>query len=235
MNTRLLVLGVNIIVVSALLAVYGILVGNSGLVGIALSVGILGGILVVYSTTPQDPSVVALASYSEILVNAVTSTLEDLDLLESRICAVKRDNYTYLVYSKTTCPLGVDPGVGFTGGSPYLAIPASTPSVLVESSSEPTSSTTLLERSLTEILVGEFSACRGVRVEEEGGFYRVHIMGLTGLLKQYLERPVDPFTLFVLVVSSEILRAGCVKLIEKKITPDGVLIVLRSEKSGAEG
>lgn len=233
MNTRLLVLGVNVLAASALIAVYGVLTSNSGLVGIALSISVVGGVLIVYSTTPQDPSVLALTSYSEILLNAVTSTLEDLDLLESRICVIRKKDSTYLVYSKIPCPFEVDSGVGFTGGSPYLAIPVSTPSVPIESSNEPTS--LLLERSLAEILVGEFSACRSVRVEEEDGLYTVHVVGPAEVLKQYLERPVDPFTLFILIVSSEVLRAQSVRLIEKKITPDGILVVLRSEKSGAEG
>jgi hypothetical protein len=146
LNTRLLILGLNILVVSLLLVVYGVLVGDNGLVGVAVSLGIVGGVLVVYSTTPQDPSIIALTSYSEILVNATTSALEDLDLLEPSICAIRRADLTLLVYSKTPCPVEVDPGLGFTSGSPYLAIPVKTPIELTESSSEP--AVTQLERNL---------------------------------------------------------------------------------------
>jgi len=229
----LLILGVNILVVSVLIAIYGVLIGDGGLVGIGLSISLVGGVLVVYSTIPQDPSLVALASYSDLLVDALTSTLEDLDLLESQLCGVRRSGEILLVYSKTPCLLEVDPGVGFAGGSPYLALPVSTLSVLVESSSESTS--TLLERSLTAVLVEEFSACKSVKVEEESGLYRVYITGLADVLKKYLERPVDPYTLLVLAVSSETLQVECIRLVERRVTPDGVLLVLKAESSGAEG
>jgi len=231
-NMHLLILGVNILVVSVLLIVYGILISDSGLVGIALSTSIVGGVLVVYSTIPQDPSITALTGYSEILINAVTSTLEDLDLLESQICAIKRGDNVLLVYSKTPCPLEVDPGVGFTSGSPYLAIPLRTLSELVESSSETTS--TLLERALTTLLIEEYSACRSVRVEEESGFYRVHISGLVDVLKQYLERPLDPYTLLALVAASSALTTRCVRLIDKRIMPDSVLLLLGVERGAEE-
>lgn len=230
---RLLVLGVNVLVVSVLLVAYGFLVGESGLVGVGFSASILGGVLAVYSTIPQDPSVVALVNYSSLLLNAVTSVLEDLDLLDPQVCAIRRGDVTLLVYSETPCPFKVDPGVGFSGGSPYLAIPTSTPSTLYEATGESTS--TLLERSLTALLVDEFSVCKGVRVEEEAGQYVVYITGLADVSKQFLERPLDPYTLLVLTVSSGVLAATCVRLIERRISPDGVLVVLRAEKSGAEG
>lgn len=230
MNARLFVFGINIIVISLILVVYSVLVSDNSLIGVAVSVGLVGGVLVVYSTTPQDPSVMALTSYSEILVNAVTSTLEDLDLLESNICAVRRTNNTLLVYSKTPCPIEVDPGLGFTSGSPYLAIPVKTPIELTESSSEP--AVTQLERNLVTLLVDEYSACRTVRVEEEGGFIRVYIAGLAETLRQYCERPVDPYALLVLALASSILGARCIRLVDKKATPDGLILVLGVEGVG---
>lgn len=230
---RLLVLGVNVVVVSVLLVVYGILLGDSGLVGIGFSASLLGGVLVAYSTTPRDPSVVALLNYSNILVDAVTSTLEDLDLLESQVCSIKRGGVTLLVYSRTPCPLEVDPGVGFAGGSPYLAIPTTRLSTLVESASSSESTSSLLERSLAAVLVDELSACRSIRVEEEADQYRVYITGLADVFKQYLERPLDPYTLLVLAVSSEVLPATYIRLVERKIARDSILLVLRAEKSGA--
>lgn len=229
MNMRLLVLGLNILVVSILLVVYGILIGDNGLVGIALSTSIIGGVLVVYSTTPQDPSITALMSYSEILTNAIISTLEDLDLLESQICVIKRGNHVLLVYSKNPCPIEVDPGVGFTSGSPYLAIPLKTLIEFSESSSETTS--TLLERALTTLLIEEYSACRSVRVEEEGGFYRVYISGLVEVLKQYLEKPIDPYTLLTLMAASIALTTRCVRLVDKRIMPDSILLIIGVEHS----
>jgi len=228
----LLILGVNILVISVLVAIYGVLIGDGGLVGIGFSISLVGGVLIVYSATPQDPSLAALANYSDLLVNSVTSILEDLDLLESQLCSVKRGESILLVYSKTPCLLEVDPGVGFAGGSPYLALPVNVLNVLVESFSESTN--TLLERTLIAILVGELSACRSVKVEVENGFYRVYITGLTEVLKKYLERPVDPYTLLVLAISSAALRAECIRLVERRIISDGVLLVLKAESSGAE-
>jgi len=229
-NTSLLILGLNIVVVSALLSLYGLIIGDSGLVGIAASLGLAGGVIVAYSRAPQDPSTTSLLNYSKALVNTVTSVLEDLDLLESNICIARKDTELLMVYSKTPCPVEVDPGLGFSSGSPYLAIPIETPSIEITETSSTSITEESIERVLRSLLVDDLTICRGVKVASEGESYRVFITGLAEYLKDFTKYPIDPYTMLVLTIVSYTTSARCVRLVQRIHMPEGLMLILRVEK-----
>uniref|UniRef100_A0A7C4FHH0 Uncharacterized protein n=1 Tax=Ignisphaera aggregans TaxID=334771 RepID=A0A7C4FHH0_9CREN len=235
-NTSLLFLGLNIVIISILLSLYGFFTGDSGLVGIAASLGLAGGVIAAYSRVPQDPATASLLSYSKTLVNAASSALEDLDLLESTICIAKRGAELLLVYSKAPCPTKVDPGLGFASGSPYLAIPIELPGA--GGGAEALSSSTAgepLERVLRSLLVEEFALCRSVRVDVEGESYRVYITGLAEFLKDFTRYPVDPYTVLVLSTLAQATPAECVRVVQRSYAPEGLLLIARVERSCGVG
>ncbi|MFN3268535.1 MAG: hypothetical protein ACK416_04680, partial [Zestosphaera sp.] len=86
MNLRLFVLGIDIIIVSVLLAVYGLITSNAGLVGVSVSVGIVGGVVVVFSAAPGEPALGVILNYASMLAHVTTAVVEDLDLLNSKVC-----------------------------------------------------------------------------------------------------------------------------------------------------
>jgi len=230
-NTGLLILGLNIVVISILLSLYGLATGDSGLVGIAASLGLAGGVIVAYSRTPQDPTTASLLNYSKTLVNAVTSTIEDLDLLEPSICIVKKEAAFLLVYSKTPCPAQVDPGIGFASGSPYLAIPIEIPSpVPTEALGTSTAAGELVERVLRSLLVEELAVCRGVKVDVVGESYSIYITGLAESLRDFTRYPVDPYTLLVLSILLHTTSASCIRLVQRTYVPEGLVLVVKVEK-----
>ena len=220
-------LGINIVVVAVLLAVYSFVIMDTGLLGVAISLALVGGVMVVYSTAPQDPTTNFLLNYSKNLVNVLTSSLEDLDLLDSNIWIARRSDTTLAVFSRTPCIEDVDPGIGFSGGSPYIAIPIEVPATEYTASVE---SSEDVERMLRSLLIDEFSICRNVDVSYEDGLYRVTVIGLSSSLNEFMKYPLDPYTVITLATISRVLGARCVKLVGRRSIPDGVEIFVKVEK-----
>jgi hypothetical protein len=224
-----LVLGINIVVVAVLLAVYSFMIMDTGLLGVAISLALVGGVMVVYSTAPQDPTTNFLLNYSKNLVNVLTSSLEDLDLLDSKIWIARRSDTTLAVFSRTPCLEDVDPGIGFSGGSPYIAIPIEIPAIEYAETVSAESSEDI-GRMLRSLLIDEFSICRNVDVSYEDGLYRVTVIGLSSSLNEFMKYPLDPYTVITLATISRVLGARCVKLVGRRSIPDGVEIFVKVEK-----
>ncbi|MEM1618575.1 MAG: hypothetical protein QXE77_03390 [Desulfurococcaceae archaeon] len=229
MNTRLLILGVDVLLVSAFVAIYGVITGSVELVGIGASTGIVGGVFVVYSLIPGEPSVGALLSYTSLLVNATTTVVEDLDLLTHRICAHSEAGYTLLVFSKKDCPSKPNPGMGFAGGFPYFSIPVDLFQD-VEKLEDLTDHA--LENSLNTLLASELGLCRIIRVERRGDFYVIDVIGLSKLLAEYTKYPVDPVVLLVLTAVAKLVGESRVHLIEKEVLPGYTRLIVRVERFG---
>lgn len=223
MTVGLVLLGANTVLVSALLAIYGLVSKDSGLVGIAVSAGIIGGVFLVYGLSRDEPRLGSVLSYLSILANASTAVLEDLDLLDGRVCVISKQPMV-VVYTKTECPASANPGLGFTSGSPYFSIPVDLfrdTSTLEEVTAES------IESALRGILVEELGLLRSIRVEAGGGsLFTVYATGLSDALSEYSKYPVDPFTLLVAVATAR-LTGRDVLVVERSSVPDGVRLVLR--------
>lgn len=220
MVTKLFILGLNTLILSGLLGLYALIVGSSVLLGVASSLGLSGGVFLVYSLLPREATMPSLVEYTRTLLNGLTSVLEDLDLLDANLCAVKKGGDILLVFSKAICPLEVDPGVGFAGGSPYLAIPIA--KEYTESIQEESGGWTLdnMENVLRGVLVDELAVCKNVRASMEGGFLRVHLIGLSQPLKELSKYPVDPYVVYTTLALARALPAKTIRLINRSLTLD---------------
>lgn len=223
MRLGLVLLGVNTVVVSSLLAIYGVINRDGGLVGVAASAGLVGGVFLVYGLSREEPRLGPVLSYLSILVNASTAVLEDLDLLDSRLCVVGGET-AMAVYTKAGCPASVNPGLGFASGHPYLSIPVD---VLREVPALEESSVESLERALRSILVEELGLLRNIRVEPGGGgLVTVYATGLADVLGEYSRYPVDPFALLIAIATAR-LTGKDVLVVERSSIPGGQRLVLR--------
>jgi len=223
LRVGLVILGANAVLVSATLAIYGVISHDRGLVGIAVSAGLVGGVFLVYGLSRDEPRLGSVLSYLSILANASTAVLEDLDLLDSKLCVISGEPMV-AVYTKTECPASVNPGLGFTFGSPYFSIPIDSfrdVSTLEEVTAES------IESALRGILFEELGLLRSIRVEAGGGsLFTVYATGLSDALSEYSKYPVDPFTLLVAVATAR-LTGRDVLVVERSSVPDGVRLVLR--------
>lgn len=223
MTLGLLLLGVNTLLVSALLAIYGVVNRDGGLVGVAVSAGLVGGVFLVYGLSREEPRLGSILSYLSILASASTVVLEDLDLLDGRVCVVGGEAMV-AVYTKAECPVSVNPGLGFTSGSPYFSIPVSAfqdVSALEEVSAES------LERALRSVLVEDLGLCRSVKVEAGGGnLVIVYATGLIDVLREYGRYPVNPFVLLIAAAMARLVGKE-VLVVERSSIPGGLRLTLR--------
>lgn len=228
MDLRLFLLGINVVLASTLLATYGLLSNNVGLVGLATSAGIIGGVLMAYSTVPKEPSIKAILSYTSMIVSTTASVLEDMDLLGSKICALNTGDSVLITYSKVVCPDNVNPGIGFTVNSPYLSIPAN---VFKDVMGLEELSARALEEALTSVLVDDLGLCRVIRVEQRSDLITIHVAGVAKYLLDYSKHPLDPIVLLILATIARLIGSGKVYLVEKSEMLGSTRIVVRVEKS----
>jgi len=227
MTPQLFIFGLNIIVISLFLALYGLMSGVNSLIGVASSLGVLGGVFIVYSRIPRDPTITALVNYSKYFLNQLRVLLKTLIYWIQIYVLLEKEMNCWAVYSKIPCPIQVDPGVGFTGGSPYLAIPIEIP--LVEGfEATGTVDQATLERMLRTIIVDELGMARELGLTITGNTYHVYIHGLIEVLKDYSKYPVDPYVIVTAAIIAYTTSASSIRVVEKTTTPDGVVIALRA-------
>jgi len=221
---KLLVLGINIVIASILLLAYGLVMAMPSVIGVSMSMAVIGGVIAVYSSLPRDPEAGFLLSYVKTLVNGLTAAIEDLDLLDAHSSIVRSGAGTLLIVSRAPCVENVDPGLGFSQGSPYIAIPLESLSTVFEGVSAED-----VESFLRAVLVDELSICRAVSVSVEGNIYRVALSGLSDLLKEFTRYPLDPYTVVTLLALSRVAGARCVRLVDRSVTPEGVVLAVGVE------
>ncbi|MEM4717499.1 MAG: hypothetical protein QXE81_01910 [Desulfurococcaceae archaeon] len=227
MNTRFLILGVNIVIVSMLIATYGLLTGDNGLVGIGASSGLVGGVFLVLALTPVETTLEALLDYTSTLVNGVTVILEDLDLLDHKLCVEKMSNSLLMVFTKNECPLNPNPGIGMHMGFPYFAIPVN---ILDDVVKLEVTTEELLETSLEDVLVDRLGLSKALKVEFRGDIVAIHILGLSKTLSIYSKYPVDPLTIIASIAIARLLDTSRLRLLERDPSQDSFKIVLKVEK-----
>lgn len=226
MNTRLVIAGSNIVLISGLVAIYGLATGDSELIGLSLSFGMIGATVIVYGTGYGELGPEFLLQYLKTLVESATVVLETLDLLDGNICGIVDSNGNILVvFSKSTasCKQSVGPGLGFSGGSPYYAIPVST---LPEIQSAEELDSKVVEDTLSNVLVSELSVCKSVKVNIAGEVVEVYIAGISELVRELANYPLEPIALLTTALLTKITRRP-VAIVEKTSIPGGAKLVLR--------
>lgn len=229
MNMRFVVLGLNIIIVSSLVAIYGYIVNEPALIGVGASTGMLGGVLVVLAYVPVEPSQEAISSYLATIVNGITTVLEDLDLLNYKLCVDNtKGKSTLLVYSKTDCPRSPNPGIGQHLHMPYLSIPTG---IFQDVFKLETVTSSSLEDALSNMMVSVLGVCRVVKVEIRGDFIVVDVIGISRVLLDYLKYPVDPVTVITTILVTKLTNASRLELVEREITMNNMRLVMKAGTS----
>lgn len=226
MNTKLVIVGLNIVVISALVAVYGAVTGDVELLGLSLSTSLIGLTMLVYGTSHGEVGPEFLTTYLKTLVESTTLVLETLDLLDGYACGVVGlGENTLVVFSKTTtaCNQATSPGLGFVGASPYYAIPVS---ALPDVQSTEGLDSKVVEDALSHVLVSELGVCRSVKVSLAGNIVEVFIAGIPEIVREYTKYPPDPITILTVASLAKITKRS-VLLIERISIPGGARLVLR--------
>jgi hypothetical protein len=218
MNTRLLILAINIIAASIILLVYGFTVNDTGLIGLSYSTLILGSVIAVLSYTYSEPILEPLLMFTRGLLNGVTTILEDLDLTDAKPSIIKAHDGSYFLLYARTVSNKIDPGIGVIHETPYLAIPLETRReipVLEEISRDS------LETVLSSILVEQSHLCKSITVDITGNYVKTTIIGANKRIKEITGHPVEPMIIIIGLILAQAMNATRVSLVEKGTIPDG--------------
>lgn len=190
MIRALTVLGVNILIASALTAVYGLYIHDPTLLGVALSTSLVGAVFLVVGFATSEAMLNSLISYAIISSRALTTLVEDLDLLHSKLVALVSGEQIKLVIAKNPNINNVGVGIGVKFGEPYLSFPVD--KVLEGVSPVAEVSERSLELALGEALVESLGICNRVVVGISGKLVRVELYGISKPLEGLCGMPVNP-------------------------------------------
>ncbi|MCX8198515.1 MAG: hypothetical protein N3E36_00560 [Sulfolobales archaeon] len=231
MNTRLLVLGLNIIAVSCMIMAYGFTINDTGLVGLSTSSGIMGGVLLVFSFTTAEGIVNAFNEYSVLMTNGLTTVMEDLDLLDAKPSITSRRGELYLLLSKASPDDDVDPGIGTLHGLPYIAIPIG--SVLQDASALENFESSIVEPAISSILIDDMGLCSRVSVEVSNRFIKVTLTGVSKEVEKLLGYPINPLTALTMTALARLTKTD-VRLVNMDRVVGGYYMVFEVKSSAQE-
>lgn len=222
MNKSLLILSSNILIVSSLILLYGIINNEPSLIGVSASSILVGLVLLMFSFSVAESVINSLIEYLSLVNNALTSVIENVDLLESDFYVTRVDGELRLVMIKRGKPEAVIPGLGVKLGEPYLAIPAE--NILKDVVQVDEISEGVIETNLNLVLTESLGLCSKVFVRLSERLVRVDLMGVNKVLSRFNGMPINPLKALVAVATARLLGKD-LKLSESGDTVGGVYYV----------
>ncbi len=230
MEYRYLVLGVNLILASVLVLIYGLVNAEPRIIGVAISIGLMGSVATVLGFSSAEPSAELLRMHSMIVEKAVVKLLEDLDLLNSNPLMVTAEGVQYLIYCRNTVPKEFVPGVGVNKGMPYLAIEVSLSLGDVELqmsvANEPD-----IEAVLHRILIENYGVASRLITSAEDGIFSLEFRGVAPLLKESLKTPCNMLIIASLSLLNKLLKKPVV-LRETRLLDDRYVLKIGVAEGG---
>ena len=206
MDSRYVIAGLNIVGISAIAGVYGLLANSPQLIGSSLTAGIVGAVLLVIGYSYTEGIGELLARYTSIMGGVLTPLLEDLRLSNvlPRTQVVNGSVYLLISGLDSTKIKKGQAGVLFSNGRPYIAVPVDRVS---SSTAGERISAYYIEGELKESLVNFYGLCSDLEVrtgkEVEVRLYRVH----PSLLKSP-KMPINPVDVSVIVELTKLIGRG---------------------------
>ena len=234
MEYRYLVLGVNLILSSVLILIYGVVNSEPRIVGIAVSVGLMGAVVTVFSFSSVEPALEFLRLHSLMSNSFVVRLLEDLDLLSVNPRLVSYGDAQYMVYYKDVgLPDELMPGVGVSRGVPYLIVRVPPFLAGVEVGEKGGVGRETVEEFLSRVVVDSYGVASRVRVSESGkGVFEVRLLDIPSTLRGLVGMPGNAVAAVVMAVFNRFFETPVVLRGAKLSGSDYVLTV---EVGGREG
>ncbi len=224
MEARLVIAGANILAASGVALAYSLVTGAEGLLGVSLSVAVLGFIVIAYGMTYGESVVGLMQDYSRTLTELLVKLLEDMNLLDAKPVAVYKDGRVVLVVSRDDISRDdpPPPGVGVWRGKPYVAVSLDKLAQQAIASEAPGDAASEIRRTLSEV----YGITGSVIVERHGEVYEVIVDRIHGALRDSLGYPVNPLVLATLAAACRAV-AGSARLESMECTGSSCRITLR--------
>ena len=227
MEYRYLLAGINISLVSIVFIVFGIFSGNSIVLGVSLSMLILGILLTTIGLTYVPPLHDLLKTYSNDLTVFANKLLEDSGLVSSheiRICYSK--DIIQAVFANGAIDCGkVLPGIGIVNNVSYISFPVKDIVSVLETEYSIGEGVDLRDY-LKDILVNRYVVSRDIIVDRENGVFKIELWSLTKDARDLLNKPINPIRIIVPVFVSRFFEKNII-VIDEEIVGNNYIIKMK--------
>ena len=208
MDTRLLILGVNVLGLSAVLGIYGALTGSTQLLGVAGSLAVVGATAVVAAFAHREPEARMMEDYTRLIAPLAVKVLEDLRLSGSLPAALRgSDGKLYLAVAgpATLEKLGEAGGsfIGVVDGSPAVVLEV--PQRILEEL-RATAGAGDAESRLRALLVEAYAAASDVTLTVEEGGVKLRLDDVSPRLLENYNHPLSPLDALTTLILADALE-----------------------------
>ena len=202
MQPRLVVLGVNVVVVAFIVGLVGWFAREYYLIGIAASIALFAIVSITIGLGHSEPSLEFLSRYSDVLRSVVLTLLEHLNINPVNLYAVPKDKIVYLIASSMERP-PKNPGsfIRVEDNQVYLGIEVPPPK---EQPAEMVSLDNIGDY-IREIVSSRYGIAGNVNVSVKDKTITILIENIEPQLLEFVKKPLSPISVFLLTSTARAL------------------------------
>ncbi|MEM1645639.1 MAG: hypothetical protein QXL96_07205 [Ignisphaera sp.] len=224
MERRYILAGLTIIALAIVFIVYGIIIVSDRVVGVALSVTVIGVVFMVVGISYSEPVEDMLRQYIDDLNMVLVRLIEDMGIPSKHKLKLCYEQKVYYYSEKDIECSNIVTGVGITKGIPYIAIPAENMLKFVMSYNE---SRDLVDK-LRNIFIDMAMVCRGISIAREGDAISIEFIDLTEKGFNHIKTPVNLLKLYILALVAHHFEQN-VEVVSEMISQESYKITLKLE------
>ncbi len=203
MQPRLIVLGVNLIVVSLIVGLIGWFSREYYILGIAASISLFGIVSLTIGLGHREPSMEFVTRYTEALRNTVLTLLDHLGINPANLYAIPKGRNVYLVAtSMDNPPKNPEPFIRIDKDSPYLGIEIPPPKDYIPE----TIPLNEISSYIKELIASRYAIAGNVSAHVEDNTITILLENIDPQLLDFIKKPLSPVTVFILVSTARVLN-----------------------------
>lgn len=203
MQPRLVVLGVNLIVISLTMGLLGWFSREHYILGIAASIALFGIVSLTIGLGHREPSIEFIARYTDSLRNTILTLLDHLNINPVNLYAIPKDKDVYLIATRTEKPpRDPKPFIRIDKDNLYLSIEIPPPKDYVPESIE----LDRVDNYIRDLVVSRYSIASSVSVSVRDNNITILLEGIDPQLIDFIKKPLSPVTVFIITSMARVLN-----------------------------
>ncbi|MEM1541153.1 MAG: hypothetical protein QW101_00315 [Ignisphaera sp.] len=224
MENRYIIIGLAIISISSLFIVYGVLISNDRVIGVSLSILVVGVVSTAVGTTYREPLEEMLEHYIHDLNLFYTSVLEDTGIVGShkiKLCLEDR----VIVFSERVipCSRNISVGVNMLDRVPYIALPITN---ILDYISKVVGESSDVVDGFRKIFIDTSYLCREVAITKENDTISIELSKLSEKALEMMKTPINIIRVYVLTLLAHHFKND-IEIVDEVITAESYKIIAK--------
>ncbi len=228
MEHRYVVVGLNVVLVSAIFIIYGLITGSDITLGVSLSTLVLGAVFLTVGFSAGEPINELLKTFTLDAEGWINVILEDSGLASkhSFTACLEDSNSVLLVMSSEPMDCSeAHPGMGMIKDTAFIAFPFKSTALLTELSIGKEN----LRENLASLLVNKLSICESVSITTDKDTLIVELANLTGEAIETMKSIINPVKAIMLATVARTLGTS-IEVVSEHLIERDYTIKLRVKK-----